>query len=134
MANGRAMQLPVYVAAARKKYPDPAVQISGSYCFPLADNNTHDVAPYTEDDLKEFYTPLFAIVDAARRGVFPATPETSGDSDQERGNCTYCDFNRLCPTRRRQSWERKAREDAATILPFNSLGGRAAIGTDDNDN
>ena len=134
LANGRAMQLPVYVAAARKKYPDPAVQISGSYCFPLADNNTHGVAPYTEDDLKEFYTPLFAIVDAARRGVFPATPETAGDSDQEHGNCTYCDFNRLCPIRRRQVWERKAREDAATILPFNSLGGRAAIGADDNDN
>ena len=134
LANGRAMQLPVYVAAARKKYPDPAVQISGSYCFPLADNNTHDVAPYTEDDLKEFHTPLFAIVDAARRGVFPATPETAGDSDQERGNCTYCDFNRLCSTRRRQVWVRKAREDAATVLPFNSLGGRAAISADDHDN
>ena len=133
LANGRAMQLPVYVAAARKKYPDPAVQISGSYCFPLADNNTHGVAPYTEDDWKEFHTPLFAIVDAARRGVFPATPETAGDSDQERGNCTYCDFNNLCPTRRRQVWERKAREDAATVLPFNSLGGRAAISADDHD-
>ena len=134
LANGRAMQLPVYVAAARKKYPDPAVQISGSYCFPLADNNTRGVAPYTEDDLKEFHTSLFAIVDAARRGIFPATPETAGDSDQERGNCTYCDFNRLCPTRRRQVWERKAREDAETVLPFNSLGGRAAISADDNDN
>ena len=133
LVNGRAMQLPVYVAAARQKYPDPAVQISGSYCFPLADNNTHGVAPYSEDDWKEFHTPLFAIVGAARRGVFPATPETAGDSDQERGNCTYCDFNRLCPTRRRQIWERKAREDAATVLPFNSLGGRAAIGADDHD-
>ena len=133
LVNGRAMQLPVYVAAARQKYPDPAVQISGSYCFPLADNNTHDVAPYSEDDWKEFHTPLFAIVDAARRGIFPATPETAGDSDQERGNCTYCDFNRLCPTRRRQVWERKAREDAETVLPFNSLGGRAAIGADDHD-
>ena len=134
LANGRAMQLPVYVAAARKKYPDLSVHISGSYCFPLADNNTHDVAPYTEDDRGEFHAPLFAIVDAARRGVFPATPETAGDSDQERGNCTYCDFNRLCPTRRRQVWERKARGDAATVLPFNSLGGKAAIGADDHDN
>ena len=134
LANGRAMQLPVYVAAARKKYPDLAVQISGSYCFPLADNNTHGVAPYTEDDRQEFFTPLLAIVDAARRGIFPATPETAGDSDQERGNCTYCDFNRLCPTQRRQVWERKAREDAATVLQFNSLGGRAAINADDHDN
>ena len=134
LANGRAMQLPVYVAAARKKYPEPAVQVSGSYCFPLAYDNTHGVAPYTEDDWKQFYKPLFAIVDAARRGIFPATPETAGDSDQERGNCAYCDFNRLCPTRRRQVWERKAREDATTVLPFNSLGGRAAISADDDDN
>ena len=133
LSNGRAMQLPVYVAAARTKYTDPAVQITGSYCFPLADNNTHDVAPYTEDDWETFQVPLSAIVGAARRGLFPATPETAGDSDQERGNCTYCDFNRLCPTRRRQIWERKARRDAATVLPFNSLGGRAAIGADDND-
>ena len=133
LANGRAMQLPVYVAAARTKYPDPAVHISGSYCFPLADKNTHDVAPYTEDDWGEFQVPLTAIVGAARRGVFPATPETAGDSDQERSNCTYCDFKRLCPTRRRQVWERKARGDAATVLPFNSLGSKAAIGADDND-
>ena len=133
LSNGRAMQLPVYVAAARTKYPDPAVQITGSYCFPLADNNTHDVAPYTENDWGDFHVPLSTIVGAARRGLFPATPETAGDSDQEHGNCTYCDFNRLCPTRRRQIWERKSRGDAATVLPFNSLGGRAAIGADDND-
>ena len=132
--TARAMQLPVYVAAARAKYPDPAVQISGSYCFPLADRNTHDVAPYAEHDWQEFHAPLFAIVDAARRGVFPATPETAGDSDQERGNCKYCDFNRLCPVRRRQLWERKARGDAATVLPFNSLSGKAAIGADDHNN
>ena len=134
LANGRAIQLPVYVAAAREKYPDPKVRISGSYCFPLADRNTHDVAPYSEDSLEEFHAPLSAIVGAVRRGIFPATPETAGDSNQERGNCTYCDFNRLCPVRRRQAWERKARGDAATVLPFNSLGGRAAINADDHDN
>ena len=134
LANGRAMQLPVYVAAARKKYPDPAVQISGSYSFPLADNNTHGVAPFTEDDREEFHTPLSTIVDAARHGIFPATPETAGDSDQERGNCTYCNFNRMCPIRRRQVWERKAREDPETVQPFNSLGGKAAISADEHDN
>ena len=97
-------------------------------------NNTHGVAPHREDDWKEFYVPLSAIVNAARRGIFPATPETAGDSDQERGNCTYCKFNRLCPVRRRQAWERKAREDAETVLPFNSLGGKAAISADDDHN
>jgi hypothetical protein len=133
LANGRALQLPVYAAAARRKYPDDAVDIRASYCFPLADNNTHGVAPYTEANQKEFSATLVAIVDGARRGIFPATPETAGDSDQERGNCTYCEFNRLCPVRRRQVWERKGLSDSDTVQPFNSLGGNAAIGADDDE-
>ena len=63
----------------------------------------------------------------------PATPETAGDSDHERGNCTYCEFNRLCPVRRRQVWERKGLSDGDTVQPFNSLGGNAAIGADDDE-
>ena len=133
VTNGRALQLPIYAAAARRKYPNDAVDIAASYCFPLAENNTHGVAPYTEANQKEFSATLVAIVDGARRGIFPATPETAGDSDQERGNCTYCEFNRLCPTRRRQVWERKGLSDADTVQPFNSLGGNAAIGADDDE-
>ena len=133
LTNGRALQLPVYAAAARRKYPDNAVDVRASYCFPLAENNTHGVAPYTEANQKEFSATLVAIVDGARRGIFPATPETTGDSDQERGNCTYCEFNRLCPVRRRQVWERKGLSDGDTVLPFNSLGGNAAIGANDNE-
>ena len=133
VTNGRALQLPIYAAAARRKYPNDAVDIAASYCFPLAENNTHGVAPYTEANQKEFSATLVAIVDGARRGIFPATPETAGDSDQERGNCTYCEFNRLCPVRRRQIWERKGLSDSDTVLPFNSLGGNAAIGAHDNE-
>ena len=133
LANGRALQLPVYAAAARRKYPADAVDIRASYCFPLADNNTHGVAPYTEANQEEFRATLVAIVDSARGGIFPATPETAGDSDQERGNCTYCEFNRLCPVRRRQVWERKGLSDGDTVQPFNSLGGNAAIGADDDE-
>ena len=133
VTNGRALQLPIYAAAARRKYPNDAVDIAASYCFPLAENNTHGVAPYTEANQKEFSATLVAIVDGARRGIFPATPETVGDSDQERGNCTYCEFNRLCPVRRRQIWERKGLSDADTVQPFNSLGGNAAIGADDDE-
>ena len=133
LANGRALQLPVYAAAARRKYPDDALDIKASYCFPLADDNTHGVASYTEANQEEFSATLVAIVDGARRGIFPATPETAGDNDQERGNCTYCEFNRLCPVRRRQVWERKGLSDADTVQPFNSLGGNAAIGADDDE-
>ena len=43
VANGQALQLPVYLEAAQSLFPGK--QITVSYCFPLAENNTHDVAP-----------------------------------------------------------------------------------------
>ena len=120
VANGQALQLPVYLAAAKNEYQGGC--ITASYCFPLADSNVHDVAPYTDNDEEAFHAALSVIIDAARSGVFPATP----DGDAERGNCRYCDFKRLCPTRRRQIWERKGSHDPAAA-PYNHLGGKAAI-------
>ena len=120
VANGQALQLPVYVAAAQEMYS--GYSVSASYCFPLADNNTHDVAIYTDADKAEFDAALGAIVGTSRKGIFPATP----DSEDNPSNCRYCDFRRLCPTRRRQIWERKGRHDDA-VQPYNALGGKAAI-------
>ena len=107
-ANGRALQLPVYVAAAQAMYPDQPV--AASYCFPLHDQYTHDVAPYhdTDAERQQFHHALTAIVGAARQGVFPATPDADAG---ERGNCDFCDFKRLCPVRRRQLWENKRDPD-----------------------
>ena len=124
IANGRALQLPVYVAAARRQFP--GFEISASYCFPLEENRNFDPAPYRDEDgLDEFRSTVAIILKAARAGVFPATPE-----DGEYSNCRRCDYNRLCPTRRRQIWERKGRHDPAA-QPYNLLGGKAAIGNDD---
>ena len=126
IANGKALQLPVYVAAAQAKYPAGAV--TASYCFPLADGNTHNIAPYTDADRATFDDALIAIIGTARKGIFPATPDGEG----RYSNCHYCDFNRLCPTRRRQIWERKGRRDPS-VQPFNALDGKAAINDDDDD-
>ena len=121
VANGRALQLPVYTAAARRDYPNATV--TASYCFPLADKNTHGARPYNDaQDSDEFRVTLQRIVGSARAGVFPATPDGAGAYS----NCHWCDFNRLCPARRRQIWERKGRDDAA-VRPYNALGGKAAI-------
>ena len=124
VANGRALQLPVYLAAVRDQFGDSAKTVSASYCFPLAENGpAHDVGTYTGHDGQEevFRQTLTHIIGAARKGVYPATPE-----DAPRGNCHYCDFKQLCPTRRRQFWERKGRHDPR-VRPFNSLRGSAAI-------
>ena len=126
--NGRALQLPVYLEAAQSVYPGK--QITASYCFPLAENNTHNVAPYTAQDREQFDATLGVVVGMAREGIFPATPEQT--DDEWGGNCKYCDFKRLCPARRRQFWERKGRFDPS-LQPFNHLQGPAAIMDENND-
>ena len=120
VGNGRALQLPVYVAAARQM--DHTDDITASYCFPLSDNPTREARKYPEEEgLVEFHKTLRNILIPVRSGVFPATPD-----DANRGNCYYCDFNRLCPVRKRQIWERKGRHDSR-VQPFNDLNGPAAI-------
>ena len=125
VANGRALQLPVYVAATQTRHQGKVVK--ASYCFPLSERNVHDVNPYTDADREQFHSTLRSIVNSARNGIFPATP----DSEGQFSNCYWCDFNNLCPTRRRQIWERKGRDPKAQ--PFNQLGGRAAIGNANDD-
>ncbi len=128
VANGRALQLPVYTAAARQIHPD--ADIRAAYSFPLSDDPAREGRPYTEaDGLEQFHLTLRRILGMARAGTFPATPDGEG----EYSSCRFCDFNRLCPTRRRQIWERKGRQDPA-VRRFNALGGRAAMaGNDDAD-
>ena len=122
VANGRALQLPVYVAAARCDYPDS--EITGSYCFPLQDKRIHGGRPYDDGQQDNFHTTLRNILGAGRAGIFPATP----DARETHNNCHWCDFNNLCPTRRRQIWERKGHDPKAQ--PFNQLGGQSAISDD----
>ena len=127
ITNGRALQLPIYWAAARQMFSNQSV--SASYCFPLADDGpAHDIAPYTGDDGQDevFRQSLTHIVTTARKGIFPATPD-----DDAYGNCRHCDFSRLCPTRRRQVWERKGRHDPR-VQPYNALRSKAAITADAN--
>ncbi len=125
VSNGRALQLPVYVAATQTRHQGKVVK--ASYCFPLSERNVHDVNPYTDADREQFHSTLRSIVNSARNGIFPATP----DSEGQFSNCYWCDFNNLCPTRRRQIWERKGHDPKAQ--PFNQLGGRAAIGNANDD-
>ena len=119
VSNGRALQLPVYVAAAQTNHQSKVVK--ASYCFPLSEKNVHDVSPYTDADREQFHSTLRSIVNSARNGIFPATP----DARETYNNCHWCDFNNICPTRRRQIWERKGHDPKAQ--PFNQLGGQSAI-------
>ena len=129
VANGRAMQLPVYLEAARVMYPGKPV--SASYCFPLDERHIHNVGVYTGEDRERFRESLGLIMGMVRQGVFPATPEQS-DGDEWGGNCNYCDFKKLCPARKRQVWERKGRLDPRAAT-FNRLGNKASMADDEDD-
>ena len=123
VSNGRALQLPIYLAAAKTAHPD--LPVTASYCFPLHDPATYDVAEYsdTDEEMRDaFHQALTTIVGSVRQGIFPATPDGKG----RRGNCGWCDFRQLCPTRRRYIWLNKGRRDP-TVQGFNDLGGDAAV-------
>ena len=123
VSNGRALQLPIYLAAAKTAHPD--LPVTASYCFPLHDPATYDVAEYsdTDEEMRDaFHHALTTIVGSVRQGIFPATPDGKGRG----GNCGWCDFRQLCPTRRRYIWLNKGRRDP-TVQGFNDLGGDAAV-------
>ena len=48
VSNGRALQLPIYLAAAKTAHPD--LPVTASYCFPLHDPATYNVAEYSDTD------------------------------------------------------------------------------------
>ncbi len=105
--RGRRLQLPVYGLAARELLgPDVAVQ--AAYWFVSA-RGGFELRPSPPVPLDEVLAPFSravgTITDGIGRGLFPANP-ASGDSTPT-GNCTYCDFDRLCFQRRARFWERK---------------------------
>ena len=56
--------------------------------------------------LRRFRQGISTIAEGIRGGVFPANPG-GGGQDENQSNCSYCDFNSLCLSRRVQLWSRK---------------------------
>ena len=54
--------------------------------------------------LDPFADAVGTISDGIGEGLFPANPGTGAT------NCSYCDFNSLCPTRRERHWRQKRRD------------------------
>ena len=105
--RGRRLQLPVYGLAARELL-GPDVTVQAAYWFVSARGGfeLRPSPPVPLDDvLVPFGRAVGAITDGIGRGLFPANP-ASGESTPT-GNCTYCEFDRLCFQRRARFWERK---------------------------
>ena len=107
---GKHLQLGIYSLAAGHLAGSEGVAsaywfVSARGEFQFAPKKPVDVAdPAVIDRLRRGVS---TIAKGIRGGIFPANPGDGFNRDGNPVNCTYCDFNSLCPSRRLQIWERK---------------------------
>ncbi|MEX2430344.1 MAG: PD-(D/E)XK nuclease family protein, partial [Dehalococcoidia bacterium] len=105
--HGKLLQLPVYGLAAREVLGEDAV-IRSAYWFVSEKGGfvRRPRAPLSlEAAMPRFREVVGTIASGIAAGYFPANPGPA------KGNCRFCDFDRVCPSRRDAVWERK-RKDA----------------------
>ncbi len=114
--RGHRLQLPIYALAARRRYPG-ATEIVGGYWF-ISARGRFEMKPVALHEVERQFADVAAMIVAGiRRGVVPANPGKPGNRGPE--NCTYCDFNRICPSNRERVWERK--RSAPGMEPYIAL-------------
>ena len=114
--RGHHLQLPIYALAARLRYPG-AREIRAAYWF-ISTRSRFELKDVALQDVEERFTEVAAmIVSGIRRGVVPAHPGKAGNRGPE--NCTFCDFDRICPSNRERLWERK--RSAPGMGPYTAL-------------
>lgn len=115
--GGKRLQLGVYSLAATRLAPETS-QVKAAYWF-VTERGKFELLPgdFFEIDVeatgKRFREGVSTIVTGIQAGVFPANPgpvERFGPA-----NCTYCEFNSLCPSRRVDSWETKSLDPVADV-------------------
>ena len=107
--RGRRLQLPVYGLAARQHVGEH-VKVFAAYWFISTRGGfvMRPDPPVPLDELLEAFSEAVETITAGiAQGLFPAHPGNPEKNPTD--NCTYCDFDRLCPQKRTRSryWERK---------------------------
>ncbi len=125
--RGKRVQLPVYGLAVRQLLGEN-VDIRVVYWFVSAKGRfeMRPSAPVSLDKvLQPFSRAVGTITSGIDNGLFPANPGMNDSTPLD--NCTYCDFSKLCLTRRATYWERK--RGAPRLRAYVSM----AAGTDAED-
>ncbi|HUP76000.1 MAG TPA: PD-(D/E)XK nuclease family protein [Acidimicrobiales bacterium] len=110
VSAGARLQLPIYAAAIRQRFDLDDVD---SYYWFTKDGNDPVGARFDEADDARVRDVLDTIVSGIEGGVFPAYPGGWNSFFNTFENCSYCDFDRLCPRDRGAHWEAK-QDDPAT--------------------
>lgn len=122
LGAGKHLQLPVYALAADEALDHPG-NITALYWFASTRGKFERKAVTLADCEKAFFRFVELIASGIGQGLFPANP---GTIDGRNENCTYCDFDRICPAGRDLLWERKS--SAPELKPYLDLKG---INTED---
>ncbi len=106
--RGTSLQLPIYALAAKQRYGSQ--DISAYYWF-VTERASYERKGGEMDgrSLERFREVLGTISRGVEDGVFPARP--GGRSQDGWDNCTYCAYNRVCPSDRGRVWDRKRNAD-----------------------
>ena len=118
--RGKKLQLLLYGLAARQLQglPEAAVQAWFWFVEQGALQRGGPIGAHQERRLLEV---LDVTVGGIRDGVYPAHPGPESWRSNRQGweNCTYCPFDRVCPTGRAESWTRL--RTAAPVRPYATL-------------
>lgn len=109
LVGGRTIQLPIYVLAAARALEVDAERGSAEYHYSTRAGRfqrrvfTQEALRERRDDLE---TVLARIATGINEGQFQMNPPSARD-------CTWCDFDRICPSARHRQIERKADDEVA---------------------
>lgn len=115
---GHRLQLPLYAEAVRQQSGAESVESAYWYISRRGgfqrDRVVLDRA--TEDRFREVVGQIVAGIDG---GIFPAVPGEPNFFNAAGGNCTYCDFDAVCPADRGAQYD--AKEAAPEFRVFHDL-------------
>lgn len=111
--RGRKLQLVLYALAARQLYDMPDAPTDAYYWFVERGEELRGSA-IDEPQAQRLRDVLDVVVGGIRNGVYPANP---GVEEWRTGRlgwsaCTYCPFDRVCPSTRSEQWLLVAQDPA----------------------
>lgn len=105
--GGTTLQLGLYAEAARRWADDADADVSTNYWL-VEMGDSHRGYRWTDDRRERFIDVLDALATGIEDGVYGAQPGEWNDFRGTHDNCTYCDFDALCPVARGDHAQNKA--------------------------
>jgi RecB family exonuclease len=121
--GGRAVQLALYARAVRdqeRAEGRPAPVVSALYWFCTTNGNFRQRQMVAGDDTDAALDAVVAGIDAGvRAGCFPQVPGVYQDFYGRCENCSFCEYDGLCPAGRDSLYEAKSGDPA--LAPYRAL-------------